>query len=66
MCVSNYSFPVFKVFSGVFKKHTHRFDPRSGGILQLKHELCCIGVKDVDGPLISGANPVIRVAACHN
>lgn len=31
--------------------------------MQLIHELRCVGVIDVDGPLISGTNAVIRVAA---
>ncbi len=65
MYVNNYVI-ITKVFLVFLKKHTHRFDPRSSGVLQLTHELCCVGVKDVDGPLISGANPVIGVAARHN
>lgn len=46
--------------------HTYRFDPCCCGILQLTHEICWVGVIDVDGPLISGENAVIRVAAGHN
>lgn len=57
----------FNVYSPEFSffKTTHRFDPRGGGILQLKHKLRCVRIKDVNCSLISRENAIIGVAAHH-
>lgn len=57
----------FNVYSPEFSffKATHRFDSRGGGILQLKHKLRCVRIKDVNCPLISRENTIIGVAAHH-
>lgn len=45
---------------------THRLDSWSSGVIQLVYELCSVGVIDVDGPLVTGADAVVRVTSSNN